>query len=323
MWNFSFRPQYTDDADIRYVEVSTNGPGNTAARTLEHFTVEHFAFHNNVGRTEVPPVATDPEATGPESVIASAPIHFSSHRNCTALALTGSAISVRWSTTMSGTSTSAAPPRPCRGTFRRHSPARGRRLPDPCQQPRPGLVFRFLGKDRNLRRQAPRHQTDARFSTRGENVPAKACEFDNHRTVCPEAWEMRELYIIEANAKALSWHKRIGSGGVTIPKRVLYIDSEGWFITGSEQYDRDGKLWKTIATFNTYRDRPIPDDKTAIYPFKRMFRSALVDENLRNGYSSVIYMPGHESEDQECWYVNMGIVTKAFLDPHQAVVTSY
>ena len=65
MWNFNFRPQYTDDADIRYVEVSTNGPGTTAARTLEHFTVEHFAFHNNVGRTEVPPVATDPEATGP------------------------------------------------------------------------------------------------------------------------------------------------------------------------------------------------------------------------------------------------------------------
>ena len=28
-------------------------------------------------------------------------------------------------------------------------------------------------------------------------------------------------------------------------------------------------------------------------------------------------MPGHESEDHESWYINMGIVTKAFLDPYQ------
>jgi hypothetical protein len=54
-----------------------------------------------------------------------------------------------------------------------------------------------------------------------------------------------------------------------------------------------------------------------------MLQVALVDENLQNGYSPLICMPGHESEDRECWYVNMGIVTKAFLDPHKAVVTSY
>jgi hypothetical protein len=47
-----------------------------------------------------------------------------------------------------------------------------------------------------------------------------------------------------------------------------------------------------------------------------MFQTALVDEDIQNGFSTVLYMPGHESEDHESWYINMGIVTKAFLDPH-------
>jgi hypothetical protein len=48
-----------------------------------------------------------------------------------------------------------------------------------------------------------------------------------------------------------------------------------------------------------------------------MFQTALVDEDVEDGFSTVVYMPGRESEERECWYINMGIVTKAFLDPHQ------
>jgi len=64
------------------------------------------------------------------------------------------------------------------------------------------------------------------------NVPEPPCQFDNERTVCPENWEMRQLYIVEATVKPLTWHQKIGSSGVVIPKRILYIDSEGWFIFG-------------------------------------------------------------------------------------------
>jgi hypothetical protein len=75
-------------------------------------------------------------------------------------------------------------------------------------------------------------------------------------------------------------------------------------------YDREGKLWKTIATFNAYGDRPVPDARVAIYPFKRMFQTALVDEDVQDGCSTVVYMPGHETEERQCWYINMSIVTK-------------
>ena len=150
-----------------------------------------------------------------------------------------------------------------------------------------------------------------------ENIPAQPCEFDNGRSVCPENWEMRQTYVVEASAEPRSWSQKLGGDEVITPKRILYIDSQGWFITASDQYDREGKLGKTIATFNAYRDRPVPDARVALYPFKRMFQTALVDEDVEDGFSTVVYMPGRESEERECWYINMGIVTKAFLDPHQ------
>ena len=72
-----------------------------------------------------------------------------------------------------------------------------------------------------------------------------------------------------------------------------------------------------VSQFLKRFDRPVLDAKVAIYPDKRMFQTALVDEDIQDGFSTVLYMPGHESEDHESWYINMGIVTKAFLDPHQ------
>src|SRR6202035_3883595 len=64
MWNFSFRPQYTDDADIRDVEIASWAPKSLTPGPIEHFTVGHFAFYNSMGRTEVSPIPTDSEAVG-------------------------------------------------------------------------------------------------------------------------------------------------------------------------------------------------------------------------------------------------------------------
>jgi hypothetical protein len=74
-------------------------------------------------------------------------------------------------------------------------------------------------------------------SVHAANVPAKPCPFDNHRTICPEDWETRQLYVIGGTAKPVLWTQKIGNDGLTIPKRIFYIDSEGWFITASDQYD--------------------------------------------------------------------------------------
>jgi len=111
---------------------------------------------------------------------------------------------------------------------------------------------------------------------------------------------------------------------VTIPKRILYIDSEGWFITASDQYDLEGRLWKTVATFNTYRDRTNSRCKNGDLSVqahapggvgRRKYPEQLLLGNLHAGTP--------EQRHSECWCIDLEIVTMEFLDPHKGVVTSH
>jgi hypothetical protein len=320
MWNFSFRPQYTDDVDIRDVEVSSYRANSVTAGPVEHFTIGHFGFYNSMGRTEVAPIPTDPEATG-----AGIRYRFGAFPFLEPAEIQGFGL-VRERNVDPSVDDNVWFYMPGRRSVRR---VRAEELSDSiipsdgkgsastyANNLDPDSYFGFSAKIENYDYKLLGIKTML-ASVHAKNTPAKPCQFDNNRSICPENWELRQIYIIEANVKPRSWHQKIGSSGTLIPKRILYIDSEGWFITASDQYDLNGKLWKTIATFNTFADRPVSDAKVAIYPFKRMFQTGLVDEDLQSGFSSVVFMPGHESQDHESWYINMGIVTKAFLDPHQ------
>src|SRR5271155_3605695 len=46
MWNFSFSPLYTDDVDVRDVEVASYGVGTGLGDPIAHFTVGHVALYN-------------------------------------------------------------------------------------------------------------------------------------------------------------------------------------------------------------------------------------------------------------------------------------
>src|ERR1700733_9512088 len=61
MWNYSFRPLYTDDADLRFPEIASYVGVSKNLEPLSYFTVGHFAFYNNIGRIEGPPVPVDPD----------------------------------------------------------------------------------------------------------------------------------------------------------------------------------------------------------------------------------------------------------------------
>src|SRR5262249_7679793 len=257
---------------------------------VQHFTIGHFAFYNNMGRTEVEPIPTDPEALGPEIRYRFGAFPFLEPQELRG----GGLVRLR-----------NRDPDVDDNAWYIHL-GRARRIraeelsdaiaphvegdaPSYSNNLDPDSYFGFSAKIENYQYKLLGIRPML-ASVHAENTPAKPCEFDGNRSICPENWEMRQLYVVEATTKPLTWHQRIGSDGAIIPKRILYVDSEGWFITASDQYDQAGKLWKTIATFNTYRDRPVPDAKTAIYPFKRMFQVGLVDEDVTSGYSSVVYM---------------------------------
>ncbi len=303
MWNYSFRPQYNDDADARYTQVGTYTPGGHGTPAA-HFTVGHFGFYNNVGRIEVNPFPTDPDFK--ESGIR---YRFATYPFLEPSSMLGFGMvryrymdpkmddnvwfflpGLRRLRRMAAYSLSDAMGDVASGSpyFNNVDPDTyfgfGAKIED--------FDYKLLGEKQML------------ASVHAEYSPEHNCPDDGGRTVCPENWELRHLYVVEADARQHDY---------TIPKRILYIDSEGWFITASDQYDRDGKLWKTIATFNAYRDRPVPDARVAIYPYNRMFQLALVDEDLESGNSSIIFMPEANSPERECWYIDMGTVTNAFF----------
>ncbi len=324
MWNFSFRPLYSDDADLRFPQVASYSP-QSKGEPLSYFSVGHFAFYNNVGRIEVNPVPTDPDAAA-----SGVRYRFGFYPFLEPSSLRGyGMLRFRHISPTQDDNTWVFNPQTRR--LRRQSPeilsdaigglpgfsggggagkgggmsgAGGTAYVNTID---PDSYFGFAAKIEDFTYKFLGERTmlacvHARYS------PERPCAEDGGRSICPEDWELRRLYIVEADQKP--------GKSFSIPKRILYIDSEGWFITASDQYDRDGKMWKTIAAYNTFRDRPIPDAQVAIYPYKRIFQLGLVDYDLQSGASTVVYMPGKDAPEKECWYIDMGVVDSSFFTPN-------
>ena len=51
----------------------------------------------------------------------------------------------------------------------------------------------------------------------------------------------------------------------------------------------------------------------AVYPFKREFVVGGVSTDLQSGLATMCYLPGMETPERECWYINMGAVDKEFF----------
>ena len=323
MWNFSYRPLYSDDIDMRFPEIASFDK-NSAGEPLSYFTVGHFAFYNNIGRIEVQPIPTDPDGaqSGVRYRFGFYPfLEPSSLRGYGMIRLRHIDPKIednvwvfnpqsrklrRQSAAVLSDAIGALPGFSGGGGSGMGGGAGGSSTTPYANTLDPDSYFGFAAKveDFNYKFLGEKQML---ASVHAEHSPEVQCPFDGGKTICPELWEMRHLYVVEANAKP--------GIDATIPKRIFFIDSEGWFITASDLYDRQGKLWKTIATFNTYRDRPVPDARIAIYPYKRIFQLGLVDEDLNTGFSSVIYMPGATAPDRECWYIDMGTVENAFFQP--------
>jgi hypothetical protein len=55
----------------------------------------------------------------------------------------------------------------------------------------------------------------------------------------------------------------------------------------------------------------------SIWPFKRIFQTAMVDQDLTTGFSSVVYTPGLEARNS--LYINMGAIDWSFFTPEKMV----
>jgi Protein of unknown function (DUF1329) len=320
MWNFEFRPLYTDDFDARNVQVISHRPGRSDP--VETMTFGNYGFYKSVGRIEVAPMPIDNDIyqTGIAYRSGVFPILDPAELHGAGIIRDGSVLpgveDAVWEYSPETRRLRRLPATELSDAFgvaaeggAGASAGGTAGVTTYASTLDPDSSFGFAGKpdDYNYRLLGERPML---ASVDAANSPAIPCAEDGGRTVCPENWQMRNLYVIEATPKP----RALIGGSTIVPRRVIYVDSEGWMITASDLFGPDGELWKTIVTFNAYRDRATPNARVAIWPFKRMFQTAMVDEDVTTGFSTVAYSPRPNS-DSECWYINTGIIDKNFFTP--------
>jgi hypothetical protein len=301
IWNNVFRPITTDDYDLRFFDCQSEyvTPGR-AQRLVDDLEVGHYAGYNLVGRTEVDPIPVDPDfkQSGRLWMWAGYPIIAPEDERG------AGTIRYRYADPKRGDDAWLWVP----------GARRVRRLNEALLSSSISVLaadadhyagfnpkteeysYRFLGERQML------------ACVHAVHSPEPTCPYDGGATTCPENWEMRHLYVVEATPR----RDASEASGALEQKTIVYLDGEVWFDPYVDTYDRSGQLFRTHIYWLTYRDRPVPDAKVAIYPFKREFVVGAATIETQSGYSSMCYLPGQHTPERECWYINMGAVDKDF-----------
>ena len=299
IWNNVFRPIQSDDYDLRFFDCQSEyvRPGQEQ-RMIDDIEIGHYAGYNLVGRTEVDPLPVDPDfrQSGRLWLFALYPQLAPEESRGQGL------IRYRYADPNRGDDSWDWTP----GTRRVRrlnesilSTATGAQSYDPDHysgfNPKTEQYdYRFLGDKQML------------ASVHAEHSPEETCPYDGGATACPEAWEMRHEYIVGATPR------RDNNSGALDKETVIYLDGEVWFEPYIDTYDQKGRLWRTHIYWLAYRDRPVPDARVAIYPFKREFVVGAASIDTQGNFSTMCYLPGQHTPERECWYINMGAVGKDF-----------
>ena len=300
MWNNAFRPMNSDDYDLRFYDCQSEyvRPGQDQ-NVIEDLEIGHYAGYNLFGRTEVEPLPVDPDfkQSGRLWLFALYPVLSPADQRGVGI------IRYRYVDPNRGDDTWDRQP----GTRRVrrlneaiNSSATGAQSFDPDHyagfNPKTEQYnYKFLGERQML------------ASVHAQHSPEDTCPYDGGATACPEAWEMRHVFIVEAAPR-----RDVNNPGALDKLTNVYVDTELAFNPYIDTYDQKGRLWRAHIYWLAYRDRPVPDARVAIYPFKREFVVGAASIDMQANFSSMCYLPGQHTPERECWYVNMGAVDKDF-----------
>ncbi len=314
VWNNVWRPIQSDDYDLRYYDCDTIYTGvNKPFFEIAYIQVGHYAGYDLVGRTEVEPLPIDPDfkKTNRLWLFLLGPVLAPQDARGTSL------LRYRYGAEDHGDDTwtwTTGARRLRRLNEAINSSATGTQTWDPDHysgfNPKTEQYnYKFLGEKEML------------ATVDAEHSPEIRCATDGGGSACPERWQMRHMYIVTAEPR------RDVSGGESAgaaidSKTVIYMDSEMWFEPYIDTYDRRGELFRNHIYWLAYRDRPVPDAKVAIYPFKREFVVGACSTDVQSTEATMCYLPGIETPERECWYINMGAVDKAFFTTEAMVKMS-
>jgi hypothetical protein len=302
-WNNVFRPIWSDDYDLRFYDCDTAyAQPHEQTSQVDYFQIGHYAGYNLVGRTEVEPMPVDPDfkKSGRYWLFALYPTLAPQALRGAGLIRYRYADPARGDDSWSWTAGTRRLRRLSEATMSIVSGPYGEWEPDHYSGFNAKIEeynWKFLGEKQMLAVVNAAHSPEVR------------CATDNGTSACPEAWEMRHEYVLEATPR-----REVGqASGALHSKTVIYTDSEVQYPSYVDTYDRSGQLFGSNLYFLANRDRPVPDARVAIYPFKREFVVGAVSTDIESGQSTMCYLPGINTPERECWYINMGAVDKNFF----------
>ena len=303
MWNEVFRPISTDDYDLRWFDCDSVYWGyKKPFFEITDIEIGHYAGYNEVGRTEVEPIPTDPDfkITGRSYMALLYPVLAPATGRGTGI------LKFRYADPRHDDDTWSWTPGARR--LRRLSyslsdnPSGGAQSYDPNHyegwsgKPE-DYDFKFLGEKTMLAAVDIHHGVDPR------------CPTDGGASHCPDPWQLRRLYMIEAKARPGRYASPLYS------REIIYIDSEADFPMFVDMYDNRDQLWFNYTTWMNYADRARSDSRIAIYPFKREFQVGSSTVDVQSGLSSVCYHPSMNAPSPEGWFINMGAVDRDWFTP--------
>lgn len=311
IWNNVFRPITSEDYDLRHFSCENQYTGrNRPHRVIDEIDVGHYAGYDEVGRTEVEPLPIDPDfevthrywlfalypIMSPENLRGAGFIRFryqDPHRADDVWAWDVGARRLRRLNEgmMSDAVTGSGLPGEGGGNVVVFDPNHYSGFNAKVEE----YNYHFLGEKTML------------GSVHAVHSPEITCRTDGGASACPENWELRRLYIVEATLRRRANSQSLHS------KTLLYIDSEIWFPLYEDEYDPSGQLWQNHTYWLIDRDRPVPDARVAIYPFKRSFVVGASATDTQTGMTAMCYLPGQRTPKRECWYIKMGAVGRDFF----------
>ena len=302
VWNEVFRPISTDDYDLRYFDCDSVYWGkNKPFFEITNIEIGHYAGYNEVGRTEVDPVPIDPDfkSTGRYYMALLYPVLSPQSDRGTGEVKARYADPLReddiWTWTP-GTR------RLRRLNYAINDSASGPQAYNPNHwegwsgKPE-DYNFRFLGEKNMLA---------------AINIgvsPDPRCPTDGGASHCPDKWEIRRMFVVEAKARPERFSNTLYN------REVIYIDAEADFPMFVDMYDRSGELFNNYTSWLNYSDRAEGSSRVAIYPFKREFQVGSSTVNVQSGFSSVCYHPSLTAPTHESWFINMGAVDREWFTP--------
>jgi hypothetical protein len=311
-WNNVFRPISSDDYDLRFYDADTTYEGNHPQTSqIVYFQIGHYAGYSLVGRTEVEPMPIDPDFkhSGRYWIFGLYPVLAPAEYKGVGFLRYRYADPKRGDDTWAYNNQSRRVRRVAEAIL---SSATGAFSWDPDHYSGFNAKveqynWKFLGEREMLACVHAEHSPDIR------------CATDNGASACPETWEMRHIYVLSAEPR-----REIGQANQAIDsKTLIYSDSEVAFPPYIDTYDQRGQLFRAHIYWLTNRDRPVPDARVAIYPFKREFVVSAVSTDVQSGQATMAYLPGIETPERECWYINMGAVDKEFFTTQAMVKAAH